>query len=118
MFIDSNNLLVQELFQCKLTRKGTIAPSDRQSRLRKSIENTFDSPSSENIHNTVFFPPDSHVSNGNGNSHQHATIENNSNGNNKVRFAGSIHATNGFGTMYPPIKNGAFFLTLKQNMLP
>lgn len=30
-------MLVQELFQCKLTRKGTLAPSDRQSRLRKSI---------------------------------------------------------------------------------
>jgi hypothetical protein len=28
---------VQELFQCKLTRKGTLAPSDRQSKLRKSI---------------------------------------------------------------------------------
>ena len=33
----SNNQLVQELFQCKLTRKGTLAPSDRQSRLRKSL---------------------------------------------------------------------------------
>lgn len=39
--IDSNNFLVQELFQCKLTRKGTIAPSDRQSRVRKSVANTF-----------------------------------------------------------------------------
>ncbi len=28
---------MQELFQCKLTRKGTLAPSDRQSKLRKSI---------------------------------------------------------------------------------
>lgn len=40
MFADSSNFLVQELFQCKLTRKGTIAPSDRQSKLRKSL-NTF-----------------------------------------------------------------------------
>lgn len=32
---------MQELFQCKLTRKGTIAPSDRQSKLRKSMVNTF-----------------------------------------------------------------------------
>lgn len=40
MFTDSSNFLVQELFQCKLTRKGTIAPSDRQSKLRKSL-NTF-----------------------------------------------------------------------------
>ena len=51
--LDSENFLVQELFQCKLTRKGTIAPSDRQSRLRKSMTNTFEmnrshtSPSSE-----------------------------------------------------------------------
>lgn len=36
---DSKNLLVQELFQCKLTRKGTIAPSDRQSRVRKTSNN-------------------------------------------------------------------------------
>ena len=34
---DSNNFLMQDLFQCKLTRKGTLAPSDRQSRLRKSM---------------------------------------------------------------------------------
>ena len=36
-FLDSNNQLVQELFQSKLSRKGTLAPSDRQSKLRKSI---------------------------------------------------------------------------------
>ncbi len=36
-YIDSNNFLMQDLFQCKLTRKGTLAPSDRQSRLRKSM---------------------------------------------------------------------------------
>lgn len=33
----SNNPLIQELFQCKLTRQGTIAPSDRQSKIRKSL---------------------------------------------------------------------------------
>lgn len=37
---------MQELFQCKLTRKGTIAPSDRQSRLRKSMANTFENQNS------------------------------------------------------------------------
>lgn len=37
IFLDSNNSLVQELFACKLTRRGTIAPSDRQSKLRKSL---------------------------------------------------------------------------------
>lgn len=36
-FKDSNNFLMQDLFQCRLTRKGTLAPSDRQSRLRKSV---------------------------------------------------------------------------------
>ncbi len=34
---NSSNFLIQDLFQCKLTRKGTLAPSDRQSRLRKSM---------------------------------------------------------------------------------
>ena len=43
----SNNLLVQELFQCKLTRKGTLAPSDRQSKLRKSISINFYSTTDE-----------------------------------------------------------------------
>jgi len=34
---NSGNFLIQDLFQCRLTRKGTLAPSDRQSRLRKSM---------------------------------------------------------------------------------
>jgi hypothetical protein len=42
---------VQELFQCKLTRKGTIAPSDRQSRLRKSMINTFNISPNQSTHN-------------------------------------------------------------------
>jgi hypothetical protein len=49
--LDSNNFLVQELFQCKLTRKGTIAPSDRQSRLRKSMVNTFNISPNQSTHN-------------------------------------------------------------------
>ena len=43
--------MVQELFQCKLTRKGTIAPSDRQSRLRKSMINTFNISPNQSTHN-------------------------------------------------------------------
>ena len=37
VFEASSNPLLQELFQCKLTRQGTIAPSDRQSKIRKSL---------------------------------------------------------------------------------
>ncbi len=33
---------MQELFKCKLTRKGTIAPSDRQAKLRKNQTKPFD----------------------------------------------------------------------------
>jgi myosin III len=43
---NSNNYLVQELFECKLTRKGTLAPSDRQSKQRKYLLPTSSSSSS------------------------------------------------------------------------
>lgn len=41
---------MQELFQCKLTRKGTLAPSDRQCRLRKSETSFKDTRSNSSNH--------------------------------------------------------------------
>lgn len=132
LFKDSNNLLVQELFQCKLTRKGTIAPSDRQSRLRKSMTNTFDSPSIENISIVNITSKDStSISSSNSNQQQNNdapfnlisegghiggsnkvkfSIANNNNNNNSNSNASSI--TNGFGTLYPPNKNGKFIFKI------
>lgn len=86
-FKDSNNFLVQELFQCKLTRKGTIAPSDRQSRLRKSMHNTFNNNDNNNLnHMSPFFKnkaqntSNSHMSDNN--------LEPNTLNMNKVKFNG------------------------------
>ena len=127
---DSNNLLVQELFQCKLTRKGTIAPSDRQSRLRKSMTNTFDSPSSENltIVNITSKESSNSGNSGSGNSHEipislisegtghmsgsnkvKFSLANSSNNNNNNNNSNASSITNGFGTLYPPNKNGNYF---------
>lgn len=76
LFIDSNDFLVQELFQCKLTRKGTLAPSDRQSRLRKSISiNSYNPGQSDSDNITLYSANEELVQ-----PHHHS---------NKVRFAGS-----------------------------
>ena len=108
---------MQELFQCKLTRKGTIAPSDRQSRLRKSMTNTFDTPSSETSNISIVNINVSNLTNelttNNNNNNNSSVLSENSNS--KVKFAhtGGTHVsltsiTNGYGTMYPPNKNGQF----------
>lgn len=101
---------MQELFQCKLTRKGTIAPSDRQSRLRKSMANTFDTPSTDSPLDSVVIVD----------LHKESNILNENRSSGKVKFShtGGTHVssssiTNGYGTIYPPNKNGRPISDLK-----